>query len=419
MTDPRQTIDVDVIGAPAFAIAVRGEDFVYTAINRRLSDVAGITPQSFVGNRPHDCLPGPIADHLLNHYRICVETRSAVEFQDVYALPGGTQWWQTTVTPVFDAGHGEIVSLIGVASDITARKQAEQAERETSARLSLVMDVLEGGFWHLDLATQVFDASPKLTRIVAAADRPASSWAEYLALVHPDDVGLADVTPLVLGRTEDMLTEYRVVSRSGRIIWLQCKRRLLRTEFNRPDSIIGVVVDISEQKRVQAILRRQAMTDSLTRLYNRRGFEDCATLYAAKARADGLGFGVVLVDLDYFKPVNDRHGHAIGDAVLREVARRLAMQVRASDIVSRMGGDEFAILVADVTDEAIPRLAERIVRAVEVPIETPAGPVSIGASVGCARTFDPDVELSELLARADRALYDIKDSGRGAWKIAA
>ncbi len=412
-------IDVDVIGAPAFAIAVRGGDFVYTAINRRLSDVTGITARAFVGSRPHECLPAPVADYVTNQYRTCVETGAAVEFQDVYALPGGTQWWQTTVTPVFGPDHGRIVSLIGVATDITARKQAEQGEREASARLSLVMEVLEGGFWHLDLATQVFDTSPKLTRIIAGEDRSPSSWDDYLAFVHPDDAGLADITPLLLGRTEDMLTEYRVVSSSGRTRWLQCKRRLVRNEFGRPDSIIGVVVDISEQKRVQAILQRQATTDSLTRLYNRRGFENCASLYAAKARADGLGFGVVLVDLDYFKPVNDRHGHAVGDAVLREVARRLAMQVRTSDIVSRMGGDEFAILVADVTEEAIPRLAERIVRAVEIPIETPAGPVSIGASVGCACTFDPDAALSELLTRADRALYDIKDSGRGAWKIAA
>ena len=412
-------IDVDAIGAPAFAVAVRGGDFVYTAINRRLSEVTGIVPEAFVGKRPRECLSGPVADYLSNHYRTCVETRAAVEFQEVYALPGGTQWWQTTVTPVFDADHGGIVSLIGVATDITARKQAEQAEREASARLSLVMDVLDGGFWHLDLATQVFDTSPKLTRLIAEEDRHPLSWAEYLAFVHPDDVGLADVTPLVLGRTEDMLTEYRVVSPSGRVRWLQCKRRRLRAEFDRPDSIIGVVVDISEQKHVQAILRRQAMTDSLTRLYNRRGLEECATLYAAKARADGLGFGVVLVDLDCFKPVNDQHGHAIGDAVLREVARRLATQARPSDIVSRMGGDEFAILVADVADEAVPRLAERIVRAVGVPIETPAGPVAVGASVGCACTFDPDVSLSELLARADRAVYDIKDSGRGAWKVAA
>ncbi len=412
-------IDVDVIGAPAFAVAVRGGTFVYAAINRRLSDVTGLTPEAFVGSSPHECLPGPAADYVSKQYRICIETRAAIEFQDVYVLPGGTQWWQTTVTPVFDADHGEIVSLIGVASNITARKLAEQAEREASARLSLVMEVLEGGFWHFDLATQVLDTSPKLIRILAEEDRRTMSWDDYLAFVHPDDVGLTDVTPLVLGRAEDMLTEYRVVSPSGRTRWLQCKRRLVRNEFGRPDSIIGVVVDISEQKRVQAILQRQATTDSLTRLYNRRGFEDCATLYAAKARADGLGFGVVLVDLDYFKPVNDRHGHAIGDAVLREVARRLATQVRASDIVSRMGGDEFAILVADVTEGAVPRLAERIVRAVEISIDTPAGPVRIGASVGCACTFDPDVPLSELLARADRALYDIKDSGRGAWKIAA
>lgn len=412
-------IDVNLIGAPAFAVAVRDGGFTYAAINRRLSDMIGIPPEDFVGYAPHDCLPVLVADHVTRNYSLCVLTREAVEFDDYYELPKGSSWWQTIVTPVFDADGVAIVSLIGVATDISARKEAERAKRDASARMALAMDIIEGGFWHLDIATSRLDVSPKLIQLVTGKARPSVTWDEYLTFLHPEDVELTDASALILGKSDQMVTEYRVIGPAGQVKWMQCKRRLVRDEFERPASIVGVVADITEQKRLHARLHRQATTDALTRLYNRRGFDQCAELCAVQAKASGTGYGIVVVDLDRFKPVNDRFGHAVGDGVLRQAAVRLLQQVRPADIVARFGGDEFAILVADADTAAIEAMARRIIAAMAEPFDTPAGPVTIGASAGCAFTRDPDLVVGDLLVRADRALYDIKDAGRGSFKIAA
>ena len=135
--------------------------------------------------------------------------------------------------------------------------------------------------------------------------------------------------------------------------------------------------------------------------------------------ADESGFGLVLLDLDRFKPINDKHGHAVGDLVLREVAARLRQQVRPGDVVARLGGDEFAILVRNVADGALVRLAERLVRAVRPPIDTPFGAVSSSVSIGATMSLPTDNDIHDLMVRADRALYEVKEAGRGAWKLAA
>ncbi len=126
-----------------------------------------------------------------------------------------------------------------------------------------------------------------------------------------------------------------------------------------------------------------------------------------------------MLDLDRFKAINDLHGHAAGDAVLRELAARLRRTVRPDDVVARLGGDEFAILVADVEGGALPYLAQRLVLAAQQPVATPTGELSVGVSIGVARSVAGDGAIADLAARADRALYDVKTAGRGAWKIAA
>jgi diguanylate cyclase (GGDEF)-like protein len=171
---------------------------------------------------------------------------------------------------------------------------------------------------------------------------------------------------------------------------------------------------LAERDSLTRRLHAMAFTDSLTGLANRACFLD-----RLEVALDGSGpAGVLLIDLDDFKPVNDRYGHAAGDAVLVETAARLRAAVGPDDLVARLGGDEFAILLDRPPPGALPAVADRIIAAVDVPCPLPGGAVvTVRASVGAAAAITGDA--SHLLNHADQAMYRAKSRGKGAFEIAA
>jgi diguanylate cyclase (GGDEF)-like protein len=150
-------------------------------------------------------------------------------------------------------------------------------------------------------------------------------------------------------------------------------------------------------------------------LLNRSGFE----AYVEPVFDDGRGasLGLVLIDLDHFKPVNDLHGHPVGDAVLREFGQRLSRQVRPTDAVARLGGDEFAVALAGVREPANAyAVARKIIAVAKLPFEIEGLILSVGASAGVAVGADAGGGFANLMARADASLYRAKRAGRGRWE---
>lgn len=159
-------------------------------------------------------------------------------------------------------------------------------------------------------------------------------------------------------------------------------------------------------------LRLQAITDQLTDVSNRRGFLQAADLLLARARRHGRPLAMVLADIDYFKRVNDRHGHSIGDRALAHFAHVLRESVRAEDCIGRIGGEEFAIVMGESSPEDAGRMVARVREAlVEHPLVDNGQKIPLTASFGIA-VFDGDETREALLMRADRALYQAKDAGR-------
>jgi diguanylate cyclase (GGDEF)-like protein len=167
------------------------------------------------------------------------------------------------------------------------------------------------------------------------------------------------------------------------------------------------------------ILSEAACRDALTGLLNRRGLAEVTCEIAASARDDGQLVAAVVVNLDRFKPVNDSHGHHVGDEVLREVADRLLSAVRAGDAVARLGGDGFVILTKSADRLKLETLATRLIEALSFPCRCSIGSISVGASVGMALTAGNDEDIECLIRRADRALFSAKQAGRSQWRLAA
>jgi diguanylate cyclase (GGDEF)-like protein len=168
--------------------------------------------------------------------------------------------------------------------------------------------------------------------------------------------------------------------------------------------------DITTRLQLELMLRQQATSDHLTGLRNRVGLQEHLEQAFQRARRSGNPVTAMFIDLDAFKPVNDTWGHDVGDEVLRACADRIAQSVREVDLVARIGGDEFVVVCEDLEPDGTTQLAERITRAIAVPIDVPPM-VQVTASIGVGSALpgdDPSDDIVNLLALADAAMYESK-----------
>ncbi|WP_185983790.1 sensor domain-containing diguanylate cyclase [Aureimonas mangrovi] len=175
--------------------------------------------------------------------------------------------------------------------------------------------------------------------------------------------------------------------------------------------VAGVAVDITEGKELERELERAAIIDELTGIANRRGFMRCAHEARTLVEAESLALGLVLVDLDDFKRINDRHGHLVGDEALREIARRMRGAFPHAEIVARLGGDEFVALVRADGDDELDAAVAHLYAHLNQPLTLGSLTLELGASVGAARWL-PGLALRTLIARADARMYAAKTPER-------
>jgi len=243
------------------------------------------------------------------------------------------------------------------------------------------------------------------------------------ACIHPDDREAYDAAFPALFRGESSETEYRLVGFDGvtRWVWERCVPR------PTPDGrllVDGIVNDITDRHLVEeqlalahARLSHLAFHDHLTGLPNRAQFEQHLHVALSRARRDDTAVAVFFVDLDGFKPINDAHGHAVGDSLLRAVADRLRTATRDGDVVARLGGDEFLMLATiaspddTVTTDAI---CGRVSELLALPFDLDGHRLAVGGSIGLA-VYPRDARTrDELIRQADLAMYRTKHSRRAA-----
>ena len=225
--------------------------------------------------------------------------------------------------------------------------------------------------------------------------------------------------------------EYRVRRRDGHERVLQLRGVNDFDPTGALESMYGVVLDVTEQRRHEAALdqargqavmmaaeaKLEAETDVLTGLANRRRTFDQLGHYLANAQDGAQSLSIISIDIDFFKAVNDTYGHPVGDEVLRRVAQIACGEVRASDLVGRVGGEEFVWLMPGASIETARAAAERLRHAIEIGSAI-GGLPRVTASIGCAHA-QPGDTVEALMARADRALYDAKEGGRNQVRRAA
>ena len=316
------------------------------------------------------------------------------------------RWWPREAPP-----PGDLTTRV-------ARLEADRARADLSRR-RLERAMLVGGhaLLEIDLRDRLLQVSAGFDELVGPIPAEAGPFGAVTATIQPEDRAAfrAVYRLMAEGWARGAARDFRFRHADGGTRWLHCRFDVAsRDAAGAPARLMVVASDVSARKSDELELAHQARRDALTGLGNRAAF------MAHRARPLGPGAALLLVDLDRFKLVNDRYGHAAGDAWLVEVAHRLRAVVRRTDLVARIGGDEFALVPRDgMSPAAMAELAERVVARLDEPFRPAiagggAPLIPGGASVGAARldTAHGEDPGDALFRAADRALYRAKTLGR-------
>jgi diguanylate cyclase (GGDEF)-like protein/PAS domain S-box-containing protein len=300
---------------------------------------------------------------------------------------------------------------------IVARIEAERALAASEARLRAMFTQAAVGIGIGDLEGNITEANPALLRMFGYTLEELTSL-NVRSMVHPGDAASIRKVyeELVRGERDHFRMEKRFHRSDGEEIWTHLTVSLVRDETGAPAYQVAVVEDVSERRRLQARLEYQAYHDPLTGLPNRAMVSDRLARVFAEPTADRR-VGLCYLDLDGFKVINDSLGHDVGDQLLIAVASRLTSCCGPEQLVARMGGDEFVIIVEDSTQEDVIALADEVLAKVARPIPIDDHKLTVTASIGIVERPVADTNHADLIRAVDITLYRAKARGKARYAM--
>ena len=377
------------------------------------------------------CLGYPLEEVRGRHHSTLVDPSFAnsAEFREVWtALAAGRQgagewrhlgargdevWLSATLTPV--RGADGVPSHVVAYARIVTEDKLRQAD-------------LQGQLTAIDKSQGLiaFDLEGAITEVNANFCEAFGYVAEELIgqhhalLVDPDVAASAEYRLFWdTLRAGDFLSGlYRRRAKDGRTVWIQASYNPILDLRGKPSRILKFATDVTRSVELAEAFedaKRQSQHDPLTGLPNRVRL---LAFMTAILEQPGRRLTVLYVDLDRFKPINDRFGHQTGDLVLNEIANRFRFELRGEQIAARIGGDEFIVAAADLRPQDAADLCDRLIRSVSVPVVVDGHELRVGASIGVSTSLD-SATADELLRRADAAMYRSKQGGRGTYRFYA
>ncbi|HET7831480.1 MAG TPA: diguanylate cyclase [Gallionella sp.] len=328
----------------------------------------------------------------------------------------------------------EVIARVNTHVSLSRSRQqmqrAEEALRKSEESLKMAQAIAHVGHWEWDMHSGQSAWSDETYRILGLdpqAQQPSHD--AFIQAIHPDDrtTVSSHINRVLEGGEFDV--EYRItlpngsvrnVHSRGRVVCLGGGReaRILGTIQVSPEpgqvEMLGVIQDVTERKELELKLEQQASTDPLTGCANRRRFMEMADQEFTRTRRYGGAMSFLMFDLDHFKETNDKYGHLVGDAVLRKLTEVCRGILREVDVIGRIGGDEFGIVLPETGGKQAVEVAERLCQAAaiaDVPVENDR-PLHFTISIGVASLLPDDSNFAQLIGRGDAALYEAKNSGR-------
>lgn len=293
-------------------------------------------------------------------------------------------------------------------------RRSHDALAESHERFRLTLHNAPIGLAIVDLDGRFKTVNPALHEMLGYSEFELLGMT-FQDLTHPDDLAqdLSYVEQLLRGERDQYRMQKRYFHRFGHVVYIQLDVSILRGADGQSIHFIAQIQDISHRIAREEALQQRALTDELTGLPNRRAFLDEAARLLVRARRSDEPISVLMIDLDRFKLINDTHGHASGDVVLRAIKQIVEPKLRGGDLLARLGGEEFGVLLPATGEAAAQEIAERIRTAIAVAELSSLGGValSLTASIGLAAVSSSE-SINEALQRADQRMYCAKREGR-------
>ena len=383
--------------------------------NRRFAEYWGLDPQGVVGRRIDDIVsPAASAQIEPELARSC--RGEARHYDLVVERADGAQYYQVDYVPDVDA-TGTVQGVVTISQDVTALRRAQEALAESRERLQRITDSIPSLVGYIDR-----------DRRYRFNNRYYETWlgrplSEITGRLVSDVLGpqayaeiAANLDRAFDGERVDFDVEAKQAGGSRFV------RGTYVPDFDASGRVIGVYTsstDVTPLKEVERQLERLAQNDALTGLPNRHMYNDGIAAALRRSQRSGSQIALLFLDIDGFKTINDTLGHAAGDDVLREFARRLLASVRTTDLVARLAGDEFVIVLEGIhTRDECRFVARKILAAMRRDFRVGASMVKVTTSIGIALGQGGETTPEALLTRADSALYAAKGHGRDTYEIA-
>ena len=383
-------------------------------VNPKFEAISGYRAEQALGQNPRILKSDEMSS---DEYREMWETlKSGREWRGHFhnRRPDGSMYWESASISPLRNEQGEITHYIAVKEDITARRRTEEQLRLHAA----VFETTNEGIMVVGRDGHIKAVNPAFSRITGYPAQEATGQScEILSSGRHDSDFFRRMWESIDrdGYWSGEIWERR---KDGRIFPAWLSIAAIRSDQDGISDYVSVFSDITQRKRDEQQILYQATFDTLTRLPNRTLLFDRLTQAIASARREGWKLGLMFVDLDHFKGVNDTFGHVTGDQLLKHVARRLQGAVRESDTIARFGGDEFVILLQDIGQAGDAALvAESVIRSLAIPFELDQREVYTGASIGITLFPDDADNADTLLQYADMAMYQAKEGGRNHYQF--
>jgi diguanylate cyclase (GGDEF)-like protein/PAS domain S-box-containing protein len=391
----------------------------YRYVNNAFLDYIGLRSEDIVGRPVIDVLGEERYRQLNPHLeRLKMGEALAVE-RHVRFADGRARWMIVRLTPRIS--DGEYLGYYATTSDINEQKIVEEELRRANTILSAHFD-------NTPLAVIEWDTELRIVRWSGQAE-PVFGWTASEALgrslrtwrlVYEDDQAAVDeaIERLVQGPRNHATLLARSYRKDGSVIWVEWNHSALRDGDGRLISILSLAQDVSSRIQAEERLQYMATHDGLTGLPNSVLLNDRLEAALVRAKRSGARIGVMFLDLDHFKDVNDTLGHRVGDLLLKELSRRIRAALRQSDVLARVSGDEFVVVMEDFPDANAPELvARKVLDEVRRPFNLEGHEIHVSGSLGLAIHPHDGTDADTLLKNADAAMYHAKELGRNGFRL--
>ncbi len=388
---------------------------VYLACNEKFSRSNGKETAEILGKTAKDLFSEAEAKKYANrNYEIINNGKSTIENEWVTFGPAKErQLFEIIRTPML-SDAGEVIGVLGVARNITQRYLADQ-RLELSA--SVFSNVFEG-ILITGSDNAIIDVNPAFLKLTGYSRKDILGKNPEVISARRHDSEFFKIMWLSLRDSDYWQGEMWAMKKTGEEFPVMLSVSVVRDINGSVKNFIGVFSDISEIKQYALDLDRMAFFDPLTNLPNRRLFTDRMEQAIVLSNRNNTKLAVGYLDLDGFKPINDRHGHKYGDDCLIEISRRIKESLRETDTLSRFGGDEFVLLISNFkTIEDCEIVLKRVLDAVSQPIIMDNAIILISASLGVALCPPDNPDIDTLIRHADQAMYRAKENGKNQYQF--